>query len=191
VQTLVLVFVAVGVLVGAVEVGAASAASALGSSAGGGLLLGIWSIGSLAGGVFTARLGGGARGAIGLSLILAALACGHITAAVVSGDLVSLAIALLVAGAALAPTFASAYAMVDRVAPAGAVTEAFAWLATALAVGGAAGSAVAGVLADHSGPSAAFVLAGASGVAAALITMLRARTLGEPVGLRGAQPAAT
>ena len=50
--------------------------------------------------------------------------------------------------------------MVDRVAPAGAVTEAFAWLATALAVGGAAGSALAGVLADDSGPSAAFALAG-------------------------------
>lgn len=189
VQTLVLVFVAVGVLVGAVEVGAASAASTLGSSAGGGLLLGIWSVGSLAGGVFTARLGGGARGAVGLSLILAALACGHITAAVASGDLVSLGIALLIAGTALAPTFASAYAMVDRVAPAGAVTESFAWLATALAVGGAAGSALAGILADHSGPSAAFVLAGAAGIAAALITMLRARTLGEPAGLQDMQPA--
>ena len=190
VQTLVLVFVAVGVLVGAVEVGAASAASSLGSSAGGGLLLGIWSVGSLAGGVLTARLGGGARGAVGLSLILAALAFGHVTAAVVSGDLVSLGIALLIAGTALAPTFASAYAMVDRVAPAGAVTESFAWLATALAVGGAAGSALAGILADHSGPSAAFVLAGGAGIAAALITMLRARTLGEPAGLQGMQPAA-
>jgi predicted MFS family arabinose efflux permease len=152
-------------------------------------LLGIWSVGSLAGGVFTARLGGGARGAVGLSLILAALACGHVTAAVASGDLVALAIALLIAGTALAPTFASAYAMVDRVAPAGSVTEAFAWLATALAVGGAAGSALAGVLADRSGPSDAFVLAGAAGIAAALTTVLRARTLGEIVEPQGTQPA--
>ena len=149
----------------------------------------IWSVGSLAGGVFTARLGGGARGAVGLSLILAALACGHVTAAVASGDLVSLAIALLIAGTALAPTFASVYAMVDRVAPAGSVTEAFAWLATALAVGGAAGSALAGVLADRSGPSDAFVLAGAAGIAAALTTVLRARTLGETVEPQDTQPA--
>jgi hypothetical protein len=178
VQTLVLVFAGIGVLVGAVEVGAASAASSLGSSAGGGILLGIWSVGSLAGGVATARLGGGVRSAVGLALVLAALACGHVLAVIASGDMVTLALALLVAGGALAPTFASAYAMVDRAAPAGAVTEAFAWLATALAVGGAAGSAAAGALVDHSGPSAAFALAGAAGVAAALVTMLRAHTIG-------------
>ncbi|HEY1478842.1 MAG TPA: MFS transporter [Gaiellales bacterium] len=177
VQTLVLVFAGIGVLVGAVEVGAASAASSLGSSAGGGILLGIWSVGSLAGGVATARLGGGVRSAVGLALVLAALACGHVLAVIASGDMLTLAIALLVAGGALAPTFASAYAMVDRAAPAGAVTEAFAWLATALAVGGAAGSAAAGVLVDHSGPSAAFGLAAAAGVASALVTMLRAQTI--------------
>jgi hypothetical protein len=178
VRTLVLVFAGIGVLVGAVEVGAASAASSLGSSAGGGILLGIWSVGSLAGGVATARLGGGVRSAVGLALVLAGLACGHVLAVIASGDMVTLALALLVAGGALAPTFASAYAMVDRAAPAGAVTEAFAWLATALAVGGAAGSAAAGALVDHSGPSAAFALAGAAGVAAALVTMLRAHTIG-------------
>jgi hypothetical protein len=181
VQTLALVFVAIGVLVGAVEVGAASAASMLGSSAGGGLLLGIWSVGSLAGGLVTARLGGGARSALGLALVLAALAAGHLVALVASGNLVTLAAALLLAGGALAPAFASAYAMVDRAAPSGAVTEAFAWLATALAVGGAAGSAAAGIMVDHSGASSAFALAGVAGVAAALVTVVRARTIGDPV----------
>ena len=77
---------------------------------------------------------------------------------------------LFVAGAAIAPTFASAYAMVDRVAPAGAVTEAFAWLATALAVGGAAGAAAGGAVADGAGPAAAFALAGGAGVVAVLVT---------------------
>lgn len=189
VQTLVLVFTAIGVLVGAVEVGAASAAAALGGGAGGGLLLGIWSVGSLAGGVVTARLGGGVQSAVGLSLVLAALAGGHLAAAAAAGDLVTLALALVVAGSALAPAFASAYAMVDRMAPVGAATEAFAWLGTALATGGAAGSAVAGALADGSGPSAAFALAGAAGVAAALVALLRARTLGEQAGAHGAQAA--
>jgi hypothetical protein len=178
-QTLVLVFVAIGVLVGGVEVGAASAAAALGSNAAAGPLLGLWGLGSLTGGVITARLGGGARGAAGLSLVLAGLAAGHIASVAATGSLVALGAVLLVAGAALAPAFASVYAMVERVAPAGAVTEAFAWLGTAMAMGGAAGSAMAGALAESGGPAAAFALAGGAGVLAALAPVLRAHTLAD------------
>ncbi|HEV7566294.1 MAG TPA: MFS transporter [Microbacteriaceae bacterium] len=180
-QTLVIIFVAIGVLVGGVEVGAASAAAALGSSTAAGPLLGLWGLGSLTGGVVTVRLGGGARGPAGLSLVLAGLAAGHIAAVAATGSLVALGAVLLVAGAALAPAFASVYAMVERVAPAGGVTEAFAWLATAMAMGGAAGSALAGVLADGSGPAAAFAAAGAAGVLAALTPVIRAHTLAGPV----------
>jgi MFS family permease len=84
---------------------------------------------------------------------------------------------LFVAGAAIAPTYAAVYAMVDDAAPAGTVTEAFAWLATAIGIGAAAGAATAGALADTAGPSAAFVLAGAAGAIALLATLLRSRTL--------------
>jgi MFS family permease len=178
VQTLALVFLAIGVLVGAVEVGAAAAAASLGHSAAAGALLGVWGLGSLGGGIVTARLGGGTRSAVGLSLVLGALGIGHVALVAATSSLALLGAVLLLAGAALAPTFASAYAMVDRAAPSGAVTEAFAWLATAMAVGGAAGSALGGVLADQAGASAAFALAGGAGVAAALVTMLRAGTLG-------------
>jgi len=176
-QTLVMVFLAIGALCGAVEVGAAAAAAALGSSPAAGPLLGLWGLGSLTGGVITARLGGGARGAAGLSLVLAGLAAGHLASVAATGSLVALGAVLLVAGAALAPAFASVYAMVERVAPAGAVTEAFAWLGTAMAMGGAAGSAAAGIMADSSGPAAAFALAGAAGVLAALAAVTRAHTL--------------
>jgi predicted MFS family arabinose efflux permease len=90
-----------------------------------------------------------------------------------------------VAGAAIAPpsagvnaqTCASVYAMVDGVAPDGTVTEAFAWLATAMAVGTAAGASVAGVLVEQSGPAAAFVLAGIAGAVALVMTIARAGTL--------------
>jgi hypothetical protein len=181
-QTLVLIFVAIGVLVGGVEVGAASAAATLGSSAAAGPLLGLWGLGSLTGGIITARLGGGARGAAGLSLVLAGLAAGHIASVVATGSLVALGAVLLVAGAALAPAFASVYAMVERVAPAGAVTEAFAWLGTAMAMGGAAGSALAGAMAESGGPAAAFALAGGAGLLAALTPVVRAHTLASTSG---------
>jgi MFS family permease len=67
--------------------------------------------------------------------------------------------------------------MVEQAAPAGTVTEAFAWLATAAGVGAAVGASAAGALADHAGPQAAFALGGAAGAVAVLVTMLRAAVL--------------
>jgi MFS family permease len=177
-RTLVLVLVAAGVLFGAVEVAVAAAAEALGSSAAAGPLLGLWGLGSLAGGVVATRRGGGARSATGLAQVLALLAAGHVALIAATGSLALLGATLLLAGAAIAPTCASAYAMVEDVTPEGTITEAFAWLATALAVGAAAGAAGGGAVADSAGPAAACALAGCAGTFAVLVTLLRSRTLG-------------
>jgi len=67
--------------------------------------------------------------------------------------------------------------MVEHATPAATMTEAFAWLATAMAVGGAVGAASAGLLVDRAGPTAGFALAGGAGALAVLTTMLRSRTL--------------
>ncbi len=74
---------------------------------------------------------------------------------------------VLVAGATIAPTFATVYAMVDGVAPKGTATEAFAWLATTTAVGASAGAALAGALVDAAGAPTAFVVAGVAAAVAA------------------------
>ena len=109
--------------------------------------------------------------------MLAYLAAAHLAPAAGTGSVVALAAFFFVAGSAIAPTCASVYAMVERVAPAGTVTEAFAWLATALSVGTAAGAAVGGTLVEQSGPAAAFVLAGTAGAVALATTLLRGSTL--------------
>jgi MFS family permease len=179
-RTLVMVLVAVGVLFGSVEVAVAATTEALGSAALGGPLLGLWGLGSLVGGVIATRRGGGANGAAGLSLVLVGLAGGHLLLVAAAGNAPALAATLLVAGAAIAPAYASVYGMVERIAPHGAVTEAFAWLATATAVGTAAGAALAGPLAEHAGPTSAFVLASGAGLLAVLLSVLRARSLSEP-----------
>ncbi len=166
VRTLVFVFVAVGVVFGAVEVGVAAAAS---SAAG--PLLGIWGAGSLVGGMVAARIGN-AR----LAVLLAALAVAHLALAA-AGSVLALALVLCLAGATIAPTYASVYAMVERIAPAGTVTEAFAWLSTAVAIGAALGAALAGSVADSAGPSAVFLLAGGAGAIAVAVGALRGRTL--------------
>jgi MFS family permease len=177
-RTLVMVFVAVGALFGAAEVAVTGAADVLGNTTAAAPLLGLWGAGSLVGGVLSARFG---RGAPPLTLVLGALAAGHLALAAAAGSLVALAVVLFLAGAAIAPTYATVYALVDEAAPAGTVTEAFAWLVTAVAVGGAIGSAVAGGVVDHAGPAAAFVLAGGCGVVAVVTALLRARTLGGPI----------
>lgn len=164
-RTLVLVLGCVGAVFGSVEIGVAAAAD----EAVAGALLGVWGAGSLAGGLWLARRGGAAK----LGPLLAALAAGHGALVLVTGNVWLLAAGLALAGAAIAPTYATVYALVERAAPAGTVTEAFAWLATAVAVGAASGSAVAGALAEASGPTAAFLLAGAAAACALLATAAR------------------
>jgi MFS family permease len=167
VRTLVFVLVAVGVVFGAVEVGVAAAAS---SAAG--PLLGIWGAGSLVGGMVAARLGN-AR----LAVLLAGLAAAHLALAAAAGSVLALAAVLCLAGATIAPTYASVYALVERIAPAGTVTEAFAWMSTAVAIGSALGAALAGSVADSAGPSAVFLVAGGAGAIAVAIGALRGASL--------------
>jgi predicted MFS family arabinose efflux permease len=177
-RTLVIILIAVGMLLGADEVAVIAVAKVLHGPMGGAPLFAVWGAGSFIGGLLVARLGGGARTAAGLALLLGALTAGHLALIPADGSVLALGAVLLVAGAAIAPTEASLYAMVDSAAPDGTVTEAFAWLATAMAVGGAAGAAGAGVVADRAGPAAAFALAGGAGALALLTSMLRSRTIG-------------
>ena len=188
IRAVLVILLAVGVVFGAVEVGVAAATEAIGSMSAAGPLLGIWGAGSLLGGMLAVRLGGGAGGAAGLAAVLALLTAGQLALIAAAGSVLALAAVLVVAGAAIAPTYATLYAIVDRVAPAGTATEAFAWLNTAVAIGAAGGAAAAGALADHTGPAAAFALAGLAGAAALLATLLSSATLGAPA--MAAQPAA-
>jgi len=81
--------------------------------------------------------------------------------------------------------------MVDRAAPAGTITEAFAWLAAAIEVGAALGAAGAGAIIDSAGPQAALALAGGAGVFAVLTTLPRSSFLatGRPPAVDGPAPA--
>ncbi|HEY7076438.1 MAG TPA: hypothetical protein VH418_13760, partial [Solirubrobacteraceae bacterium] len=118
-RTLVLVMAAVGVVFGATEVGVTAAAGAAA-----GPLLGIWGAGSLVGGLVAARSGAA------LPFVLAALAAGHLALALATGSPLALGVIIGLAGSTIAPTFAIVYALVERTAPAGTLTEAFAWLST-------------------------------------------------------------
>ncbi len=176
-RVLVVALVGVGVLFGAVEVGIAAAAKELGSTAAAGPILALWGGGSLLGGAAAARFGGGARTPAGLAFVLGALAGGHVLLIPAAGSLFAIGAVVVLGGAAIAPTYAAVYAMAGLAAPAGTVTEAFAWLGTAVAFGAAAGAAAAGVVIDAAGPVGAFALAGGAGVVATLVVVVGSATL--------------
>jgi predicted MFS family arabinose efflux permease len=175
-RSLTLVLLCFGVLLGADEVAVTVSAKALeGSTSAAAPLFALWGAGSLIGGLIVTRLGGGARSAVGLVLWLGALTVGHLALIPAAGSSLALATVLLIAGTTIAPTEASVYGMVEQVAPKGTATEAFAWLATAMAVGSAVGAAAAGALADQSGATAAYLLGAGGGLLASVIAVTRVR----------------
>lgn len=90
-------------------------------------------------------------------------------AAHIVGSLPALALALLLAGTATAPTMVTAMALVQHRTPDGRLNEGMSLTVTALLAGIACGSAAAGWTTDHTSPTAAFWLPVAA-AAAALLT---------------------
>jgi MFS family permease len=70
--------------------------------------------------------------------------------------------AAVLSGICLPGVLTCIFQLVDRLAPAGTVTEAFAWLISAFLIGSSIGSAVAGALAGHGNISGPFWIAVAS-----------------------------
>jgi hypothetical protein len=179
-RLLIVILLGVGGVFGATEVGVTAGAHALGSSAAAGPLLGLWGLGSLLGGIVATRLGGSARTPRGLTRLLAALAVAHGAVIIGTGSVAAMAVFITLAGATIAPTTSSIYAMVDAAAPAGTQTEAFSWLVTAELIGASAGSAAAGAVAQTAGPRLAFVLVAAAGGSALLAAGLGFHGRGRP-----------
>jgi predicted MFS family arabinose efflux permease len=181
-QTLAIAIALAGATFGAIEVAVPAACQAAGSKGATGPLLAIWGLGSMLGGLLAARAAP-ADAARWIVLLLAALGIGDLALVPVSA-LSGLAPLLLVAGAAIAPLLGIAYSVVERVTPGGGQTEAFAWLTTAIGVGIAGGSALAGALVDAGGPGAGFAAAAAAGLVACAVTSARRSSLAAPAPAR-------
>ncbi|GAA3114480.1 hypothetical protein GCM10020001_037130 [Nonomuraea salmonea] len=95
-----------------------------------------------------------------LGLVLAPLA--------LAGPLAVFWAALFAGGLALNPSLTTSSLLVDEYAPA-AQGEAFGWVSTAIGIGGALGSAAAGVAGERFGPSAPFPAAAVFALLAAAL----------------------
>jgi predicted MFS family arabinose efflux permease len=163
-----------GAGLGAIEVGLPSLALHAGSRPASGVLLALWSVGSMVGGLwYGARawrspLTRRYRALLALAVICTAplIAARSIAAGVVCS---------LLAGVTISPMFSCQYALVGRVVTKGSETEAFTWVSAALIGGLAAGSAIGGAVIGFGGVSSPFLVScGATALATLLSIGFRA-----------------
>jgi MFS family permease len=162
----------------ALEVGIVALLGRTGITAG--LAIAVASVGSVIGGL---AFGHRRFGLVGLVAALAIVALGT----AVFGVIDSLALqfcALFVSGLGFAPAMSALYIMVSAEIADHAATEAFGWLNSAALVGGAAGTAIAGVAADTHGAAGPIVVAVALAVVATC-SPIAARLTGPLRGLAG------
>jgi predicted MFS family arabinose efflux permease len=143
------------------------------ASAKAGIVLAVWSAGSLIGGLVFGSPAGTVSDR-GLALTITTMAAVLALGALSPGPVV-LAAVLVVSGLALAPSLARLYTRIGLVAPAGATTEAFGWLSTAFLVGSAAGSSLGGLTVDRLGSRPALALSAAVALGGAGAVALKAR----------------
>jgi len=164
-----------GMGLGAIEVGLPSLALHAGSRSASGLLLALWSVGSLTGGLWYGSRGWRSSLAVRYRLLLVlAVAC---TAPLILARSIPAGIVCsLLAGLAIAPVFSCQYALVGRAVTPGSETEAFTWVTAALLAGLAAGAAVGGAMIGSQGVGAPFVFSClATALAAVLAVGMRRR----------------
>ena len=176
VRLLALLMLAMGVIVGTIDIVSVAFAEQLGQPAGASLVLSAYALGScLAGLLFGALklqvplprlllLGGLATAVTTLPLLLV-------------GSIAALVGAVLVAGVFFAPTMIVAMSLVERLVPERRLTEGMTWLLSGLNVGVALGAAVSGQLVDAAGARAGFSAALGAGGLVVLVALCTYRWL--------------
>ncbi|MDL5350865.1 MFS transporter [Microbacterium sp. zg-YB36] len=136
-----------------------------------GLVLAVFSVGSLAGGLGFGHI---PIGRWAMARRFAIVAAG-LALTMVSLDIWWLGGSLLIAGVGIAPALAVMFAMTSASVKFSDTAESFGWVGTGQLIGSAAGSAVAGFLIDGIGPQGAFIAGAAFAVAGVLVSVLFVR----------------
>ncbi|WP_409331138.1 MFS transporter [Trujillonella humicola] len=164
---------------GAIEIAVPAFADQAGSPGMSGVLLAVWSLGSVLGGLwFGARV-------VSASLprqyrwLLLGTTIGLAPLAAVSSPWV-LGVLLFLGGSVIAPTLTVQNSLVGSIAPVQATTEAFTWLSTVTVGASAVGAALGGALIDASGVPGALLLAVAGAAVAVLVTLVPGRRVVVP-----------
>jgi MFS family permease len=158
-----------------VELATVAFARAHDSAASSGVVLAVWSAGSLLGGLvlgIRASRSGVTSGRVATLMVV--LAAGTALPALAPSIWI-LALLLFIGGAAIAPTFGALYTLAASEAPPERQTEAFGWLSSGFQVGSAVGAISGGVIVQAAGSRVAYG-------AAAGIVLVGAAVLGRGAG---------
>ncbi|MFE2046230.1 MFS transporter [Streptomyces sp. NPDC059477] len=183
-QVLVVTFVAIGAIFGAVDVVTVAFAEEQGHKNMASLVLAVYAAGScLAGllfGLLHFKRAPEPRWLLGV--------CGTAVSMIpllLVGNLPFLAVALFLAGLSIAPTMITTMSLVEQHVPRAQLTEGMTWTSTGLAVGVALGASVSGWVIDAAGARAGYVVPAIAGAAAAAVGFLGYRRLKRPAPGRG------
>ncbi|MFC8565371.1 MFS transporter [Streptomyces sp. NPDC057245] len=172
------VCLATGGVFGAMEVVTIAFADAQGHRAAAGVVLALQAAGSCAAGLLYGALkpaGPAARRLPWCVAAMTALLTLPLLAASLSGSLPLLALTLLVAGMATAPTMVTTMTLVQRRTPHGRLNEGMTLAVTGLLGGIACGSAAGGWTVEHVSPAAAYAIPLTAAATALLLTLLPPR----------------
>jgi MFS family permease len=161
VRVVVAVTLAQSIVFGTLYVAIPAFAARHGGANAAGMLLAVMNAGALTGGLVGAARVTSQR-AVDRYLRLSALLAISIAPLLLARSLTAMGLLLVVAGLFVAPTAAASYVLIELVSPDGYRTESFTWMSTAVAAGGALGSAVGGALTDYASVEATLLLAFAS-----------------------------
>jgi MFS family permease len=169
--TLVPVYLCLGAMFGTIDLSTVDFAQEHGHKPLAGFLIGAYALGSAVGGVCYGSRTWHAPLHRRFALTLCIVVAGTATFWAIPG-LAVMAAVIFCCGLAISPTFIAGFSLIEQQAPAQRRTEGMAWLTSAISVGVAVGSAVAGHVIDVGGARWGYVFAAGCGAAAAVSCLL-------------------
>ena len=168
-RVLFVVGMAIGAILGTLEIALVAFADEVGARSLSGVLIAGLAVGSMVSGIGWGAVRWRHPLRHRLLAVLALLAL--LTVPLLLIDSIWLMIPFVVlSGVAVSPSLISSFTLAELLVPRAAVTEAFTWIGTAVGLGAAVGASVAGGVVDAVSANAAFLVAtGAAGVAAATV----------------------
>lgn len=179
--TLVPVYWCLGAMFGTIDVSTVAFSAERGHITAAGLVLGVYALGSAAGGLWYGSRHWRAPLERRFVITLSSAVAGVATFWLLPG-LASLFAVIFVAGLAIAPTLIAGFSLIERQSPPPRRTEGMTWLSSAISVGVATGSPVAGHLIDTFGARGGYLFAAGCGLVAAAAGLAGLGRLREPPG---------
>ncbi|TFV67751.1 UNVERIFIED_ORG: MFS transporter [Bacillus sp. AZ43] len=178
-RVLFVVGAAVGAILGCLEIALVAFADQEGAKSLSGVLIAALAVGSMASGIGWGTVHWRLPLRIRLAAALVLLTVCSLPLLFVT-DVWVMVPFVLIAGVAVSPSLISSFTLAELLVPRAAVTEAFTWIGTALGLGVAVGSSIAGKVVDVSGANAAFLVASVAAAVAAVVVVLCQRLLHIP-----------